>query len=176
MGIKNISFIPYRTVPEAARPYPGIVLTGNVSVYPKVPVGTTVFAFHTSFNAWGKFTYLRSRKTQSWSGAPVGMSTNAILGAAGTAAMSANRVGVTMATVSASQYGWVQTAGINFKPIITDKGVAAGDMCFKDESTAKIIDTATNTGTQIGWAFIRALADDSTSYLAAGKAIIQHLV
>lgn len=176
MGIQYITFFPHRTIPESQSYYPGIVLTGNVSTQAAVPAGTTVFAYHTSFTAWGRFTYLRTRKTQVAIGAPVALSTYGILSRAASGANSRKAIGVTMAVMSASQYGWVQTAGINFRRLVTDKGIVNGDRCIKDEATAGMLDTYVNTGTQAAWTFVTALADDSGSFQAAGKAIINHLV
>lgn len=176
MGIQNITFFPHRTIPEAQSYYPGIVLTGNVSAYKVFPVGTTVYAYHSSFTAWGRFIYCRTRKTQVAIGAPVALSTFGVLSRAASAANSKKRVGFTMAVISASQHGWVQTAGINFRRLVTDKGIVNGDTCVKDEATAGMIDTATNTGTQSAWIIGRALADDSGSFQAPGKFIIDHLI
>lgn len=89
-----------------------------------------------------------------------------------TNAKSARCVGIAIAGASTCQHGYVLThgplGGPNNHYILTDKGVVNGDMLIKDQATAGMADTATNTGTQIGWVIAKATADDSGSYLAKG--------
>lgn len=174
MGVKHLSFLPYKTVPETKEQFKDLALdTSGGSKYPKLPKGQVVWAYHDSFGAWGRFRYVLAKKRQTaykpvyWSAA------GKIAGVKGNAA-SALRAGVTCGLISNSSYGFIQVEGPNFFPVATDKGVTAGDMGIKDDGTSDLfIDTATFTGTQIGWVLGRALADDSGSHMAIGKFVIE---
>jgi hypothetical protein len=80
--------------------------------------------------------------------------------------------GIAVGTASTCQYGYVLShgplGGPNSHYILTDGGVANGDLLIKDQVTAGMADTATNTGTQIAWLIGRATAADSGSYQAKG--------
>jgi hypothetical protein len=170
MGIKLVSFLPQKTLPETQEQFRQVSLaTTGGSKTPLLPKGQLVFAYHDSFGAYGKFRYVFAKVRQVafkpvyWSAA------GKIAGVKGTTT-SPLRAGVTTALISNSSYGFIQTEGANFYRVATDKGVVAGDMCIKDEATSDLyLDTATTTGTQMGWVLGRALADDSGSWMAKGK-------
>lgn len=125
------------------------------------------------------FRYVFAAKTISKKGVPVALISTAgtaaqkhgfRVAASATAANSTRPAGISVGKISASEYGYVLCAGpLNADYYVqTDKGVAAGDMCILDQSTDGTLDTATNTGTQIGWVFVNAFAADSGSFLGAG--------
>lgn len=86
-------------------------------------------------------------------------------------------VGVAIAALSSSMYGWVQCAGPlgTFGTLTTkmktDKSVVAGDDVIKDQTTAAMGDTAVATGSQSGMIVGYALGSDSGSFLVAGTLI-----
>lgn len=95
-----------------------------------------------------------------------------------TAANSTKPAGIAIGLISASCYGWILSQGplgdigdgLGTIFALTDKGVAAGERCVKDEATDGMLDTYARTvaGTEAGNVFVRALAADSGSHLAAG--------
>ena len=122
MGVKHLSFLPYKTVPETKEQFKDLALdTSGGSKYPKLPKGQVVWAYHDSFGAWGRFRYVLAKKRQTaykpvyWSAA------GKIAGVKGNAA-SALRAGVTCGLISNSSYGFIQVEGPNFFPVATDKG------------------------------------------------------
>lgn len=90
----------------------------------------------------------------------------------GSAIKSARCVGIAIGSMSTSEYGYVLEHGPLGGPdshyILTDGGVANGDLLIKDQTTAGMADTATFTGTQIAWVIGKATAADSGSYQAKG--------
>lgn len=173
MGVQRSMWFPYQTVPEVTEQFAQSVLT-ETSSYKKFPLGTQRHAYHTSFGAWGRFRYVKI-KIAARQGAVVAYSAASHVTCAPSAANSKLRAGVCCGvTTAVSQFGWIQVEGPNFFKVETDKGIAAGDMCIKDEATAQILDTMAQTvaGTQIGWVGFRAIAADSGSHMAIGKLII----
>lgn len=95
-----------------------------------------------------------------------------------TAANSTRPAGIAIAKISASCYGYVQCSGplgdigdgLGTVYALTDGGIAANDLCVKDQATDGMIDTAaaSTAGTQISWVFVKALSADSGSYLVSG--------
>jgi len=173
MGVQRLMFFPYQTVPETAEQFAKGSLSETTS-YKKFPLGQVCFAYHDTFGAWGRFRYVKY-KIAARQGAAVAYSAAGHVTSAASVANSALRAGVACgASTAASQFGWVQVEGPNFFKVETDKGVAAGDQCIKDQATAQIIDTValSAVGTQIGWIGFRALAADSGSHMAPGKLLI----
>ena len=165
MGIQSTQFFPFArtsTNPGMEDFGRGITILTDVDTYPKAPKGQMCYAFHTSFSAWGRFRYCQFRKKIGQKGAPVAYSAAARINLAASVANSQQRAGVAMARASASQYAWVQVEGPNFQRVPTDGGIAAGDLCIKDEATAGMLDTLARSiyGTQTAWIFGRALAAD----------------
>ena len=177
MGIQSVEFFPFArtsTNPALEDFGRGINILSDTDTYAKAPRGQMCYAFHTSFNAWGRFRYCHFKKKICQKGAPVAYSGAAKINLAASVANSQQRAGIAMARASASQYAWVQVEGANFQRVPTDGGIAAGDVCIKDESTAGMLDTVTRStaSTQTGWIMARALAADSGSFMAIGKLII----
>lgn len=169
MPIKLMSFLPARTIPETQEQFRQVALnTAGGSKTQLVPKGTMCFAYY-SAAGYGRFRYVFAKKRQV-ANKPVYWSSYAYVAGVKGVAASALRAGVTTQLISNSSYGWIQVEGPNFFKVATDKGVTAGDMCIKDDGTSDLfLDTATFTGTQMGWILGRALADDSGSWMAVGK-------
>lgn len=170
MGAKRIVSFPHRTVPETTEQFAQIELTDKSTHKKGLNIGDEIWASDSSYGG-GRFRYVFAKLTLK-QGQPVHYSAVGKVSNVATEAGSKMRAGFACAAISASQYGFIQVGGLNFFKIQTDKGIAAGDVCIKDQAS-KFIDTATNTGTQSGWVIGRALAADSASFQAPGKFMIE---
>lgn len=135
--------------------------------------GQTFHAECTAAKTIAEFKYVFTKKTVL-KGAVVSYSSPGVVGIGASVGAAKRRAGVACSRISASMYGFIQTRGANVYRVLTDKGIAASDDVIKDEATANILDTVLSTvvGTQIAWICGHALADDSGSYMAPGKLIL----
>ena len=138
--------------------------------------GQRFHAYDSTTKAYGTFAYVFT-KTKARKGSPVAwQSSPGMVTVARGATASGRRAGVTCALISASCYGFVQTAGPNFYRVRTDTGIAAGDACMKDDNANdEHLETVAKTvySTQTAWVLGRALAADSGSYMAPGKLVLE---
>lgn len=173
MAVEQITFFPSKTNPECAEFAKGIRLnTAGGRKTAAFPKGSLVSAYDNTIKAQGWFRYVFA-KVRQVAYKPVYWSSSGNIAGVKSVAASRTRAGVTCALISNSSYGFVQVKGHNFFQVATDKAIAAGDICIKDDNTSDLyLDTATNTGTQSAWVLGRALADDSGSWMAVGKLMI----
>ena len=133
--------------------------------------GQTFHAQCTASKTLAKFKYVFTKKKVP-KGAVVSYSSPGVVGIGASVGAAKRRAGAACSLISASTYGFIQIRGANVYRVSTDGGVAASDSCMKDEATAHILDTATNTGTQSAWICGYATAADSGSFMAPGTLIL----
>lgn len=137
--------------------------------------GQRFLAYDSAQKAYGTFAYVFS-KVAIRKGSPVAWSSPGKVSHVKSAGASARRAGVSCALISTSTYGFIQTKGPNFYRVRTDTGIAASDICMKDDDgNNEHLETVTKTiaSTQTAWIMGRALAADSGSYMAPGKLVLE---
>lgn len=175
MAFRVATWFPHDTVPESREYAKDSLLTATkTKVKTQGRRGQYAWVQESSMDGWALVKYVQFTAATA-QGAPVayGITGKAKVVVAASAANSGRYAGFPLQAQSASTWGWMQVRGANVYRLVTDKGVAAGNLLIKDQVTAGMLDSRVTGGSQDGFVCAVALQSDSGSFMAPGKAFIR---